>query len=65
MIMPRVFFCTHCGKQTKVKVPRGGDGSMLVPARHTLKGLNLDCPGTHEEAEERQIILTTLKKKKK
>lgn len=63
--MPRVFFCSHCGKQTRVKIPPGGDGSMLVPVRHDLKGLNIFCPGIHEEAEERQIALKSLKKKNK
>ena len=63
--MPRVFFCAHCGKQTAVKIPRGGDGSMYVPVRHNLKGLDIYCPGIHEEAEEKQVHLKLKKRNNK
>lgn len=41
--------CSVCGKQTAGRVPKGGDGTFMLPRRHKLYGR--DCPGNIEEAE--------------
>lgn len=44
-----VFICSFCGKETKGRVPKGGDGSFVYPARHKVNGKN--CPGNIKEAK--------------
>lgn len=59
----KIYFCSHCGKQTKVKVPKGGDGSLTIPIVHNLSNINIICPGSWEEAEERDVRVPAKKKK--
>lgn len=51
----KVYFCSYCGKRTKVKIPKGGDGSLILPIAHNLNGVDVRCPGSWEEPEERNI----------
>lgn len=44
-----VYRCAECGRKVKVRSPKRGDGSMLVPYPHKT-GLNAWCRGRHMEA---------------
>lgn len=41
--------CRACGKLTAGRRPRGGDGSLMFPRRHSVDGDV--CPGSFDEAE--------------
>lgn len=46
-------YCAVCGIKTVTRVPPGGDGSLLYPRKHLIKGTSVTCLGSWEEAEER------------
>ena len=41
--------CSECGRVFRARVPKGGDGSMWVPAWH--KNGDETCPGSHQEGQ--------------
>lgn len=49
------FRCAECGKLTAGRKPRGGDGTLMYPRRHYLRGWlygkQLPCKGSWSEAE--------------
>lgn len=42
--------CSNCGRIIAGKIPKGGDGSVLIPYRHTryntVAQMSEECPGT-------------------
>ena len=56
MTMPEDIKCGVCGKIVKGRVPKGGDGSVLVPYRH-IYGYGVftqpgrACPGHLQEGK--------------
>jgi len=42
--------CARCALPVKVRIPKGGDGSMLVPYRHK-RNAHAPCDGHFYEAQ--------------
>lgn len=46
--------CAVCGWPNAGRIPKGGDGSYIVPRRHKVNGV--PCPGNNMEAEDTHLL---------